>query len=177
MSNPKKGDREPGRRFVALYHDEVDSMPFKTLSPAALWLLVQIRRAWAGTNDNIKLPFARVSWRLCYSTFDRARRELVDAGFVRIIDPGGLLKRPAIYALSEAWREKAKALAHDDAAGRFVNVRTKDGRLVSVWQPVKKRRASAENAALARQAKATKAHKKARVRGAVRKDRELQAQN
>jgi len=153
----KRGEKAPTRRYVALYHAEIDSMAFKTLSPAAVWLLVQIRRAWRGSNDNIELPFSRVSWRLTYWTFDRARRELEEAGFLKIVDPGGRPRRPARYALVESWcSEVAKRLANEDGAGYFRNIRTKDGRLVSVWYPARRRRTSAENAATARAVKAGK---------------------
>jgi hypothetical protein len=132
-------------------------MAFKTLSPNAVWLLVQLRRAWRGTNERIELPFARVSWRLTFKAFDKARRELVEAGFVRIVEPGGLFKHPAVYALVEGWRgEVAKRLAGEPGAGYLKNVRAKDGRFVSVWYPAKKLSESQENAARARAAKARK---------------------
>lgn len=136
-------------------------MAFKTLSPVAVWLLVQLRRAWRGSDLRIELPFSRVAWRLTFKAFDKARRELVAAGFVRIVDPGGLLKRPGVYSLVDGWRrEAAKRLAADTAAGYTRNIRLKGGGLMSVWYPKKKGIASAVNAAKAR---AAKAKKRARV--------------
>lgn len=56
------------------------------------------------------MPFARVSWKLTYSAFDKARSELIEAGFIRIVNSGGLQyggeKNSAIYALSDEWQKK-----------------------------------------------------------------------
>jgi len=153
----KTGDPEGRRRYVALYMDELDSMAGKTLSPAALWLLVQIRKAWRGDNHNLELPFARVSWKLAFKVFDRARRELVDAGFVDIVDPGGLSygakKNPAMYALSDRWKEVSKKLMDDLDAMYEVRVPLKAGGSMSVWYPKRKRSESQQNADRARMAK------------------------
>jgi len=152
----KAGDSESRPRYVALYHAEVDSMAFKTLSPNAVWLLVQLKRAWRGSYENIMLPFAYVSWKLTFAAFSKARLELIEAGFLRVVKPGGLYKNPAVYALTEGWRgEVAKRLADNPEAGYLRGQRTKDG-VKSVWYPAKKRRASIENAAKARAARATK---------------------
>jgi hypothetical protein len=117
----KAGDPEGRRLFIPpIYQDEFESMPFKILSTSAVWLLIHFRWAWwTGKNKNaFALPFSRVSWKLTFKAFDKARRELVEAGFIRIVDPGGLLKRPALYALSEGWRKEiSKRLADDPGAG------------------------------------------------------------
>lgn len=147
----KSGDTENTPRWARLLHDEMDSMAFKTLNPAAVWLLMQLRRAWTykGRDQKIELPFARVSWKLTFPVFDKARRELIEAGFIRIVDPGGLLRRPTVYAMSEGWREISKDLARNPAAGYLKNIRMEDGSLKSVWYPTKKRQTSTENVAKA----------------------------
>ena len=135
-------------------------MAGKTLSPAAVWLLVQIKKSWRGDDHNIELPFSAVSWKLTFKIFDKARHGLVEAGFIDIVNPGGRSPgglNSAVYALSDRWRgEVSKRLADDPEAGYLKNVRLKSGGAMSVWYPAKKRRTSAENAAKARAAKARK---------------------
>jgi hypothetical protein len=166
----KAGDPEGRPRFVALYNAEVDSMAFKTLSPAAVWLLVQIRRAWRGSNDKIVLPFSAVKWRLAYGTFDKARRELVEAGFIRIMDPGGLSPgglNPTVYALVDGWREASKRLLDNLEALYEVKVPLKTGGFMSVWYPKRPMSESQENlkkaaAAIAKKRTAAALQKKAK---------------
>lgn len=162
MSKPKAGDSENKPRYVALYHSEMDSMAFKTLSPKAVWLLIQLRRAWRGNSDKIELPFSAVKWKLRFSAFDKARRELVEAGFLRVINPGGVSpagKNPAIYApFYEGWRgEVSKRLADDPKAGYCKDVRLKDGRRISIWYPTRPRSESQKNADRVRMVKMSKA--------------------
>ena len=166
MRSRKAGDQEAKPRYIALYHDEVDSMAYKTLSPNAVWLLVQIRRAWKGSNDRIELPFSRVSWRLKFGAFDKARTELVNAGFIRIVKQGGLLKNPNVYALANGWRgEVAKRLANDPDAGYTRNIRTKDG-LKSVWYPARRGRKARATVKNLEKANAALRRRRARARKA-----------
>lgn len=170
----KAGDPEGRPRYVAMYYAEMDSMAGKTLSYAAFWLLAQIKKAWRGDNLKIELPFLAVSWKMNFRIFNKARRELVDMGFVDIVNPGERSaggKNPAIYALSERWRGAvSKRLADDSQAGYLKNVRQKDGSFVSTWYPAKKgkkAKANIENwkkaaAAMAKKRAAAELQKKAK---------------
>jgi hypothetical protein len=158
----KAGDSEKRSPYVGLSNEQIDSMAFKTLSPNAVWLFVQIKRAWNGDDQRIALPFARVSWKLTFKAFDEARRELVQAGFVRIVSPGGLneggLRNAAVYALSDGWRgEVAKRLAKEDGTWYTKNVRSRDGRLVSIYYPARPRSGRQKAADRARMVKMSKA--------------------
>jgi hypothetical protein len=143
----KAGDPEGRPRYVALYHAETDSMAFKVLSPAAVWLLVQIRRAWRGSDLKIELPFAAVSWKLSFGAFKKARAELIEYGFVDLVNPGGLSvggqKNPSTYALSQRWRQK-DLLERLAETGYVKEVRMKEGTR-SVWYPARPLSESQEN--------------------------------
>jgi len=143
----KAGDKDNRERYVALYYDELESMAFKTLSPNAVWLLLQYRAQWNGTFDRLVLPFGKVNWKLTFKAFDLARRELIDAGFLRVVETGGLYGKPTIYALSDTWKTvTAMRLAADPDAGYLKNYRVKGkAGVLSVWYPAKKRTSSAEN--------------------------------
>jgi len=155
-------------------------MAFKTLSPAAVWLLIQMRRAWRGNSDRIPLAFASVSWKLAFPAFDKARRELIEAGFLRVVNPGGLnegaKKNAAVYApFYEGWRgEVSKRLAKDPEAGyvKEIRVKDKDGswRGISVWYPARRPSESQENL---KKAAAAIARKKAGKKKAPAKSKKI----
>jgi hypothetical protein len=142
----------------------MDSMAFKTLSPNAVWLYIMLQRQYGKDGMSaLVLPFSRVSWKFTFYAFSKARAELVQAGFIRVVEPGGLLRRPGIYALSDGWRERSKALADDPQAGRCVwRLNALTNKRESVWLPSRPCPELAANAARARQAKVIKAAKRRR---------------
>jgi len=179
----KAGDTESRPRYVALFYSQIDSMAFKTLSPAAVWLLVQIKKAWRGDDHNIELPFSSVEWKLTFAAFKKARHGLVEAGFIDIVNPGGRPKRgsvgiprqTAIYSLSERWRDEvSKRLADDPQAGYLRDIPLKAGGFMSVWYPARKVSESQANAAKAR---AARERRKERIKGRKMKRRPRQKQD
>jgi hypothetical protein len=125
----------------------------------AFWLFAQIKKAWRGKDHEIELPFSRISWKLTFKVFVEARSELVEAGFIDIVNPGGRSpggKNPTIYALSERWKEVSKRLMKNLDALYEVKVPLKDGGKMSVWYPKRKLSESQENLKKARVARAKK---------------------
>jgi hypothetical protein len=146
----KSGDPEAHEQYVRILFKEIDSMAFKTLTSNAVWLYVQIQRSWRGSYAQLELPFSRVSWKLTYSVFDKARGELIEAGFIKIVNPGGLQyggeKNSAVYALSDEWKTKRI----DTTSWYEKKIPMKAGGTMSVWYPHKKRKSSAANIAKGR---------------------------
>jgi len=128
-------------------------MAFKVLSPAAVWFLVMLLRqfnARAGGYSHLVLPYRQVKWKLSWMVFQRARQELIDNGFIKLMDEGGFrtggksYRVPAIYALSNGVEARCAALAKDEAAGRCVGLKRE-------WYPFKRSKPkSAENLERAR---------------------------
>jgi hypothetical protein len=171
----KAGDSENRPRYVKLEHPTIDSMAFKVLSPAAVWLYVLLQRQYGkGGDQALVMPFSKVSWKLTFRQFDKARAELVKGGFIRVVDPGGLLKRPGVYALTDGWRARSKRLADDPQAGSCVwRLSALTGKRENVWYPARPLSESQANAAKARAAKVKKAVQKRRVVGAQTKRGEV----
>ena len=132
--------------YVRLEWRLIDCMAFKVLSPAAVWLLVMLLRqfnAKEGGYSHIVLPFRQIQWKLCWRTFERARRELVVGGFIKVESEGGfegkggLFRIPAVYSLANGVEARCAALAKDETAGRSVWVRRGDKKCLE-WYPFKK---------------------------------------
>lgn len=98
--------RRNGPTFVAFPHALLDSAAFKSLSPAAVKLLLDLASQYRGTNNgDLALTFSTMrgrGWRST-ATLNRAKRELLDAGLIELTRQGGLAQGrriPSLYALT-----------------------------------------------------------------------------
>jgi hypothetical protein len=124
--------------FVAFEWEMMESAAFKRLSSEAVWIFAQIKRRFR--SDRYPLSFRNVQWKMSFSTFDRGRRELIDGGFVVILERHGLDRMATVYGLSESWREISGKILSDPEAGRIVRrIRRVDGKsqIVEEWEPTK----------------------------------------
>lgn len=143
MSKPKrKGAQSPftdgPSPFVQLPWPMIDSMPFKRLSSGGVWLLVQMMRHYRA--GRFILPCRDVRWQMSWAAFDKSRRELIDEGFIVLLERHGLDQKANVYGPSRKWQDRAKDIARDPKAGRIVRrLRHIDGepRMVSEWEPIK----------------------------------------
>jgi DNA-binding transcriptional ArsR family regulator len=133
-----KGDADP---YVGLAWRMMDSAAFKTLSPTAVWLYIQLQRQFKKADGPLRLilPFGHVKFKLSWAAFTRARKELEDGGFITIVEKGGLERHPNVYALSEKWRQVSVVIMKDPEAGYIVWRRMSNKR-VSTWLPKRKSR-------------------------------------
>lgn len=129
--------------FVQLPWPMLDSMAFKRLSCRAVWLLVQMMRHYRA--GRFILPYRDVLWKMSWAAFDKARRELIDEGFIVILEHHYRDQRAIVYGPSRKYHERAKDIAQDREAGRIVKrLRMVDGaaRYVSEWEPAKSKSAA-----------------------------------
>jgi hypothetical protein len=153
----EKGVSEP---FVRLPWAMLDSAAWKRLSTNAAWLYSQMLRHFR--NGRFVLPFADVRWKLKFGPFDRARTELIDSGFIVILERHGLDGLATVYASSDKWKEISRAIMGDRTAGRVVRrLRRVNGepRLVSEWEPLKQQSARKAESQTENLAKANAAKK------------------
>lgn len=144
----KKQQRDNYAPFVALTWATIDSAAWKTLSPAACWLFIHIKRQYTtkGGARRLILPFGHVAYKFTWPTFKKLRAELVRAGFIDIIQPGGLRRQAAIYGESSRWQDVSAALLRDADAGH-IELRWIGTRLSSEWTPNKQQSESQRNIA------------------------------
>ncbi len=134
----RRDNRDP---YVGLSWEIIDSPAWKTLGYEAVWFYVHLKRQFTASGGawRLILPYGHVNFRMTPPAFRKACAELIRAGFIILVQQGGLGRKPNIYALSEKWRETSAALLRDPSAGHVV--RRLIGKLtVEEWQPLRKAR-------------------------------------
>jgi len=105
LSKRKAGDPTAGPRYVQLEEPVLRSLAWRWLSSDAVWLYVEFKRRWPGSEFGIRtLPYDHVSWQLSWYRFDKARAELIEFGFIDALPGGGLEKARKKYRLSNRWK-------------------------------------------------------------------------
>lgn len=88
-----------------LEEDLLQSDAWRSLSPAAVWSYIELRRKYNGMNNgDLSLTFKEVSWQLAPGTYAKALRELQRAGLIAVTQHGGLYKGCSLYRLSQSWK-------------------------------------------------------------------------
>ncbi len=106
---PKK-DRESTEPYVMLENSMTNSAAWTSLSDKAIWVYIELRKSFnykKGGNNHLVLPYSKVAWRMSSGTYSKKTQELIDYRFIKIVEYGGLPKRPTVYALSNEWSKKS----------------------------------------------------------------------
>jgi DNA-binding PadR family transcriptional regulator len=110
----QKGRKDkPAPPWVKLDNDMLNSAAWTALPDKAVWVYIWLRKQWdfkKGGNDHLELPYSEVSWRMSRGAFFKAIQTLVEYGFIKYKQKGGLFKRPNVYALSDAWKDKSRKI-------------------------------------------------------------------
>lgn len=96
-----KGRRTSGS-FLSLYHRVLESECFRTLSPRATKLLIDISAQYKGTNNgDLSATFRQMKARGWNSSdqLNKAKKELIDRGLILVARQGGL-KKCNLYAIT-----------------------------------------------------------------------------
>jgi hypothetical protein len=94
--------RQTTKSFVMFPHDVMDHEKFRTLSPRASKLLLDIASQFRGNNNgDLCAPFKQMKKRGWRSSdqLNKAKKELVEKGFLLVSRQGGLNK-PTLYAIT-----------------------------------------------------------------------------
>lgn len=104
MSKKKKNKIDGN--FTIIEHKLINSEAFKGLSLYAKWLYVEFKLRFYGDNKNhIIFTQKEIKKIMSINTFYRSRAELIERGFIDIVERGGLENRPMIYGLSDRWKK------------------------------------------------------------------------
>jgi hypothetical protein len=84
----------------------LNSLAWKTLSCAAVWVYLELMKKFKGNNkDDLSLTYSEIKWKLKSSaTVSKAFKQLVACGFFKVIRPGGLYRGCTIYGISGEWK-------------------------------------------------------------------------
>lgn len=93
------------RRFVQVGHSMYTDRRVQSLSYSARWVLQCCADMSAG-QESFKLPAdaALRDYGISHGTFQRAMKELREAGFIEIVASGKNLSGPTEYKFSRVWR-------------------------------------------------------------------------
>ena len=86
----------------------MDSEAYKALSPAAVCIFPEMKRAHHGLADNqFNLPYSEIRKRrpLSLAKISQAILELETFGFIDCPVKGGLHGQPNVYSLSDRWKQ------------------------------------------------------------------------
>jgi hypothetical protein len=111
-----KDETEP---YVKLDNRMTNSAAWTALGDGAVWLYIELKKQFnfkKGGYDHLVLPYSKVAWRMSRGTYCNRLQELIQYGFIRIVEPGGLQKRATVYALSSKWEDKSREIV--DQEGR-----------------------------------------------------------
>jgi len=114
----RKG-KEKVEPYVKLDNSMTESAAWTSLSDMAVWVYIELKKSFnfdKGGNNHLTLPYSRVKWRMSKDSRRKAIQELINRGFIRIVQPGGLLGNPDIFALSNEWESISRKIV--DKAGR-----------------------------------------------------------
>jgi hypothetical protein len=101
----KKKNKIDGN-FTFIEHSLVNSEAFKTLSINAKWLYFEFKLRFYGDNrKHIILTYQEAIKIMSINTFIKCRNKLIENGLIDIVKRGGFYKQPAIYGLSERWKQ------------------------------------------------------------------------
>lgn len=97
----------------------IQSEPFKKLSPYAVWVLIHfINQKKAFTREYldhdipiqkrevIALTYNQVLYQMKSHRYKKSLQELLDNGFLILVEPGGMLRKPNKYVLDNSWKFK-----------------------------------------------------------------------
>lgn len=108
----KKGKKDVYDPYVKLDNDMTNSAAWLILSDSSIVTYIELRKSYnskKGGNDHLVLSYRKMRWRYSFGTIKRAFQELIDWGFIRIKNRGGL-GNPAVYALCHEWKKKSREL-------------------------------------------------------------------
>lgn len=103
MGYAKNKGRDKGRNFVMLRHDMMDSPAWRSLSPNARCVWMEVMRRYNGSNNGDIALSCREASELCNigkDTAARAFKELQDAGFIKVDTIAGFRNK---HRVSTRW--------------------------------------------------------------------------
>ena len=80
---------------VRLYRHELESIAYRSLSPDARSLLVEMRALFSGADNRVHMSLAQIGKRIGVGRWraERARDELLDRGFIRLREPASFERK------------------------------------------------------------------------------------
>jgi len=113
----KKSKKDDYSLYIRLDYELLDSAAWTALSYEAQWLYIELKKQFRydkGGYDHLVLPYSKVSWRMCKNTFWKKIKELINYELIKVVEHGGLMRQPTVYALSEGWKKKSREIVNKE---------------------------------------------------------------
>lgn len=98
-----KNDNGVEKRYFRMGASLMASEAMRNLSPSAFKVYCYMRIESAG-NRSFKFPHAKYRSYMSKPTFQKAKQELVNKGFIDVIQNNKNLRQANIYAFSDRWK-------------------------------------------------------------------------
>ena len=106
MKKKRKNKREFDGQFTGIEHKILKSEAWEGLTVHDKWLYFEFKYRFYGDNDHsIIFTIKEAKKIMSEAVFKTSRDQLIERGFVDIVQRGGLERRPTIYGLSDRWRK------------------------------------------------------------------------
>lgn len=92
------------KRYFRMGATLMASEQMRSLSPSAFKIYCYMRIESAG-NKSFKFPHAKYRSYMTKPTFQKAKQELIDKGFIDVIQNNKNLRKANIYAFSDRWKK------------------------------------------------------------------------
>lgn len=91
------------KRYIRLGATLMASEKMRSLSPSAFKIYCYMRIE-SGGNRSFKFPHAKYCSYMSKPTFIKAKQELIDKGFIDVVQNNQNLRKANIYAFSDRWK-------------------------------------------------------------------------
>jgi len=101
----KRSTKRRDESHVRLYRHELESAAYRSLSTDARALLVEFRALFSGRENRLFMSVREAARRIGVSekTGHKALRALLDRGFIRCVEQGGLTRKVKHASIGVAW--------------------------------------------------------------------------
>jgi len=106
MSKKKKNRNKIDGNWSYIEHNILNSEAWKGIKIYTKWLYFEFKIRWHTDNTyHIIFTQEEIKKIMAIGTFYKSRDQLIERGFIDVIERGGLEKQPAIYGLSNRWKK------------------------------------------------------------------------
>ena len=105
----------PSGNFMMLYFDMMDSLAWQELKAHDIQLYLYMRRKytckvtkgqiWGSNKDNISVPAKEYRQIMHQATFEKSIDNLIDLGFIKLIENRYKTRQCNIYGFSDTWQK------------------------------------------------------------------------
>ena len=138
MSMSKRSRDKSDEPYVKLDNSMTDTAAWTSLSFTAVWVYIELKKKFTYEHgfSRLVMPYSEVSWKMHPSTYSKAILELCDKGFIRYVERGGLPRRPNVFALSGAWKNKSREIVDTEGKEAILLRRKMQNSNSPQYQPI-----------------------------------------